>query len=45
LMGWELALLLPPVPRFFVGILLVVVLLGLETLFVYWISTLYGKDE
>ncbi len=40
----ELAL-LPPVARFFVGLLLVLVMAGGSALFIYWISTLYGKEE
>ena len=43
-MSGELAL-LPPVARFFVGLLLVLVMAGGSALFIYWISTLYGKEE
>lgn len=43
-MTWELAL-LPPVARFFAGILLVLIIAGGSALFIYWISTMYGKEE
>jgi hypothetical protein len=33
------------VARFFVGLLLVLVIAGGSALFIYWISTLYGKEE
>ncbi len=37
--------LFPPLLRFFVGLLLVLVVAGGSLLFIYWVSTLYGKDE
>jgi hypothetical protein len=33
------------VTRFFIGLLLVLTIVGVETLVMYWIFTLYGKDE
>ena len=44
-MTWELAALLPPVARFFMGILLVLIIAGGSALFIYWVSTMYGKEE
>jgi hypothetical protein len=43
-MMWELAL-LPPVARFFVGLLLVVIVIGIEVLFAFWIYSQYGKED
>ena len=43
---WELALLFPPVMRFFVGVLLVVGIVTSEVLFALFIYTrYYGKEE
>ena len=44
LLIWEVPL-LPPLVRFFVGLLLVLAWAGGSLLFIYWISTMYGKDE
>jgi hypothetical protein len=44
MMLWELAL-LPPIARFFVGLLLVLIVVGTEVLAIYWIYTQYGKEE
>ncbi len=42
---WELALLFPPVARFFIGVLLVVGIVVSEVLFALLIYTkYYGKD-
>ncbi len=42
---WELALLLPPLARFFIGVLLVVGIVTSEALFALFIYTkYYGKD-
>ena len=42
---WELALLFPPVARFFSGLLLVVGIVTAEALFALFIYTkLYGRD-
>ncbi len=37
--------LFPPMVRFFIGLLLVLVVAGGSLLFIYWVSTLYGKEE
>ena len=43
--AWELALLFPPVARFFIGVLLVVGIVTSEALFALFIYTkYYGKD-
>lgn len=44
-MIWELALLLPPVARFFAGLFLVLVIAGGSAVFILWIYTHYGEDE
>ncbi len=44
-MIWELALLLPPVARFFAGLFLVVLAVGGSTLFVLWLYGQYGEDK
>jgi hypothetical protein len=44
-MIWELALLLPPVARFFAGLFLVLVIAVGSALFILWIYTHYGEDE
>jgi hypothetical protein len=41
----EVVALLPPLVRFFIGLLLVLVVAGGSALFVYWISTMYGEEE
>ncbi len=42
---WELALLFPPVARFFIGVLLIASIVGIEALFAFFIYTkYYGKD-
>ena len=42
---WELALLFPPLARFFIGLLLVVGVVTTEALFAIFIYTkYYGKD-
>lgn len=44
-MPWELALLFPPLARFFLGVLLVVGIVSGEALFALFIYTkLYGRD-
>lgn len=43
-MTWELALLLPPVMRFFIGLCLVLVMACGSALFVYWLYGHYGED-
>lgn len=43
---WELALLFPPVARFFIGVLLVAGIVTSEVLFALFIYTrYYGKEE
>ena len=43
---WELALLFPPVARFFIGVLLVVGIVASEVLFALFVYTrYYGKEE
>jgi hypothetical protein len=45
-MPWELALLFPPLVRFFAGVLLIVTVVGAEVLFALFIYTkYYGKDR
>ena len=44
MLGEALAL-FPPLVRFFVGILLILVVAGGSLLFIYWISTMYGEEE
>ena len=44
LLIWEVPL-FPPLVRFFVGFLLVLVWAGGSLLFIYWIYTMYGEDE
>jgi hypothetical protein len=41
---WELAL-LPPLARFFIGLLLVLIVLGGAVLFTFWIHSQYGKED
>lgn len=42
----EAVALFPPLVRFFMGVLLVVVVAGGSAVFIYWISTLYlAEDE
>jgi uncharacterized protein YneF (UPF0154 family) len=42
---WELALLFPPVARFFIGLLLIIGIVGGEALFAFFIYTkYYDKD-
>lgn len=42
---WELALLFPPLVRFFIGLLLIVGVVAAEVLFALFIYTkYYGKD-
>lgn len=41
---WEVSL-FPPLVRFFVGLLLILAWEGGSLLFIYWIYTMYGKDE
>jgi len=46
MVAWELALLFPPLTRFFVGVLLVVGIVTSEVLFALFIYTrYYGKEE
>jgi hypothetical protein len=42
---WELALLFPPVARFFAGLFLVVLMAGGSALFIVWVYGHYGEDE
>jgi hypothetical protein len=42
---WELALLFPPLARFFAGLLLVVIVVGLEVGFGFFVYSLYSKSE
>jgi hypothetical protein len=44
MMVWELAL-LPPLARFFIGLLLILIVVGSAVLFTYWIFTQYGEEE
>lgn len=44
LLIWEVPL-FPPLVRFFVGFLLALAWAGGSLLFIYWIYTMYGKDE
>ncbi len=41
----EVLALFPPLMRFFMGLILVVVIAGGSALFIYWIFTLYGGEE
>ncbi len=41
----EALTLFPPLMRFFMGLILVVVIAGGSALFIYWIFTLYGGEE
>ena len=43
--GEVLLALFPPLVRFFIGLILVVVVAGGSAVFIYWISTMYGKEE
>jgi hypothetical protein len=48
LMAWEIMaepVLFSPLARFFVGLLLVLVWAVGSLIFIYWIYTMYGKDE
>ncbi len=38
-------MLFPPLVRFFLGLILVLVVAGCALLFIYWVSTQYGKEE
>jgi drug/metabolite transporter (DMT)-like permease len=42
---WDLALVLPPITRFFVGLLLVLVVVGSAVGFTAWIYSHYGEEE
>lgn len=44
MLAWELAL-FPPLTRFFVAVLLILVLEGSAVLFAFWLYSKYGKDE
>ncbi len=47
-MVWEIMaepVLFPPLARFFIGLLLILLWAGGSLLFIYWISTMYGKEE
>lgn len=45
MVAWEFALLFPPLARFFIGVLLVAGIVGIEVLFALVIYTkYYGKD-
>jgi hypothetical protein len=41
---WEVPL-FPPLVRFFIAFFLIFAVAGSAALFVYWISTKYGKEE
>jgi hypothetical protein len=49
LMAWEMLAqqptLFPPVARFFIGLLLILVIEGSAVLFALWLWSKYGKDE
>jgi hypothetical protein len=47
LIGLEMAepALFPPVARFFIAILLILVVEGSAVIFALWLSSKYGKDE
>ena len=44
-MMWEAVALFPPLVKFFAGLVLILVVAGGSALFIYWISTMYGKEE
>lgn len=44
-MPWELALLFPPLARFFLGALLIVTVVGSEALFAFFIYTKYYSED
>jgi hypothetical protein len=46
-MVWEMAhlALFPPVARFFIAILLILLVEGGAVLFAFWLSSKYGEDE
>ncbi len=44
-MIWEQLAFLPPLVRFFAGLLLVFLAAGGSALFIYWIFTMYGEEE
>jgi hypothetical protein len=44
-MIWELALLFPPVARFFAGLFLVVLMAGGSALFILWLYGQYSEEE
>jgi hypothetical protein len=43
-MPGEVLALFPPLVRFFIGLILVIVVAGGSALFIYWISTMYGEE-
>ncbi len=45
MMPGEMLALFPPLVRFFMGLILVLVMAGGSALFVYWVFTLYGGEE
>lgn len=45
MVAWDLALLLPPITRFFVGLLLLLVVVGISVGFTAWIRSQYGEEE
>jgi hypothetical protein len=44
MLGEALAL-FPPLVRFFIGLLLVLIVAGGSLLFIYWIFTMYGEQK
>ncbi len=46
-MAWEVAhlALFPPVGRFFIGLLLILLIEGTAVLFALWLWSKYGKEE
>jgi hypothetical protein len=47
MMLWEIAqpTLFPPVARFFIALLLILVVEGSAILFAFWVYSKYGEDE
>jgi len=46
-MMWEIAqlTLFPPIARFFIALLLILVVEGSAVLFAFWVYSKYGEDE